>query len=54
MLYKRYHNEIVGLLKITKEAYYKKYFQENKKTVKPYGVVSMKSSKTIPLSQWLK
>ena len=27
MLYKRYRNKIVDLLKITKEAYYKNYFQ---------------------------
>ena len=31
MLYKRYRNKIVDLLKITKEAYYKNYFQENRK-----------------------
>ena len=31
MLYKWYHNKIVDLLKITKKAYYKKYFQENRK-----------------------
>ena len=31
MLYKRYHSKIVDLLKITKEAYYKKYFQKNRK-----------------------
>ena len=31
MLYKRYCNKIVDLLKITKEAYYKNYFQENRK-----------------------
>ena len=31
MLYKRCCNKIVDLLKITKEAYYKKYFQENRK-----------------------
>ena len=31
MLYKRYCNKIVDLLQITKEAYYKKYFQENRK-----------------------
>ena len=35
MLYKRYRNKIVDLLKITKEAYYKKYFQENKKNSRP-------------------
>ena len=31
MLYKRYRNKIVDLLKITKEAYHKNYFQENRK-----------------------
>ena len=31
ILYKRYHNKILDLLKITKEAYYKKFFQENRK-----------------------
>ena len=31
MLYKRYRNKIVDLLKITKEAYYKNYIQENRK-----------------------
>ena len=31
MLYKRYRNKIVDLLKITKEAFYKKFFQENRK-----------------------
>ena len=35
MLYKRYRNKIADLLKITKEAYYKKYFQENKKNSRP-------------------
>ena len=33
MLYKRYHNKIVDLFKITKEAYYKNYFQENRNQV---------------------
>ena len=31
MLFKRYRKKIVDLLKITKEAYYKNYIQENKK-----------------------
>ena len=31
MLYRRYRNKIVDLPKITKEAYYKNYFQENRK-----------------------
>ena len=31
MLYKRNHIKIVDLLKITKEAYYKDHFQENRK-----------------------
>ena len=31
MLYKSYCNKVVDLLKITKEAYYKRYFQENRK-----------------------
>ena len=31
MLFKRYRNKIVDLLKITKEAYYKNYIQENRK-----------------------
>ena len=31
MLFKRYHNKIVDLLKITKEDYYKNYIQENRK-----------------------
>ena len=31
MFYKRYCNKIADLLKITKETYYKNYFQENRK-----------------------
>ena len=31
MLFKRYRNKIVDLLKITKEDYYKNYIQENRK-----------------------
>ena len=31
MLYKRYRKKIAELLKITNEAYYKNYFQENRK-----------------------
>ena len=31
MLYRRYRNKIVDLPKITKEAYYKNCFQENRK-----------------------
>ena len=37
MLYKRYHNKIVDPSKITKEAYYKKYFQENRKNSRGAG-----------------
>ena len=53
MLYKRYRNKIVDLLKITKEAYYKKYFQENRKNSRALWsginqiIYAKKSSKTI-------
>ena len=56
MLYKRYRNKIVDLLKITKEVYYKKYFQENWKNLRALSsrinqiIYSKKSSKTIPPS----
>ena len=56
MLYKRYRNKIVDLLKITKEAYYKNYFQENRKNSRALWsgineiIYSKKSSKTIPPS----
>ena len=56
MLYKRYCNKIVDLLKITIEAYYKNYFQENRKNSWPLWsdineiIYSKKSSKTIPPS----
>ena len=56
MLYKRYRNKIVDLLKITKEAYYKNYFQENRKNSRGLWsgineiIYSKKSSKTIPPS----
>ena len=56
MLYKRYHNKIADLLKITKEAYYKNYFQENRKNSQALWsdineiIYSKKSSKTIPPS----
>ena len=56
MLYKRHRNKIVDLLKITKEAYYKKYFQENRKNSRALWsgineiIYSKKSSKTIPPS----
>ena len=55
MLYKRYHNKIADLLKITKEAY-KNYFQENRKSSQALWsgineiIYSKKSSKTIPPS----
>ena len=55
MLYKRYHNKIADLLKITKEAY-KNYFQENRKNSQALWsgineiIYSKKSSKTIPPS----
>ena len=59
MLYKRCCNKIVDLLKITKEAYYKKYFQENRKNSWALWsgineiIYSKKSSKTIlPSSIW--
>ena len=56
MLFKRYRNKIVDLLKITKEAYYKNYFQENRKNSRALWsrineiIYSKKSSKTIPPS----
>ena len=56
MLYKRYRNKIVDLLKITKEAYYKNCFQENRKNSRALWsgineiIYSKKSSKTIPPS----
>ena len=56
MLYKRYRNKIVDLLKITKEAYYKNYFQESRKNSRALWsgineiIYSKKSSKTIPPS----
>ena len=44
MFYKRYCNKVVDLLKITKEAYYKKEKtgKNTGKTLEPCGVVSMK------------
>ena len=56
MLYKSYRNKVVDLLKITKEAYYKKYFQENWKNSPALWsgineiICSKKISKTIPPS----
>ena len=56
MFYKRYRNKIVDLLKITKEAFYKKFFQENRKNSWALWsginviIYSKKSSKTIPPS----
>ena len=56
MLYKRYRSKIVDLLKITKEAYYEKYFQENRKNSRALWsgiseiIYSKESSKTIPPS----
>ena len=56
MLYKRYRNKIVDLLKIATEAYYKKCFQENRKNSRALWsginqiIYSKKSSKTIPPS----
>ena len=56
MLYKRYRNKIVDLLKIAMEAYYKKYFQENRKNSRALWsginqiIYSKKSSKIIPPS----
>ena len=44
IFYKRYCNKVVDLLKITKEAYYKKEKTEKNtgKTLEPCGVASMK------------
>ena len=56
MLCKRYRQKIVVLLKITKEAYYKNHFQENRKNSRALWsgineiIYSKKSSKTIPPS----
>ena len=50
MLYKRNHNKIVDLLKITKEAYYKDHFQENRKNSWALWSGIKKSSKKIPPS----
>ena len=56
ILYKRYCNKIVNILKITKEAYYKKYFQKDRKQPRALQsgineiIYSKKSSKTIPPS----
>ena len=56
MLYKRYRNKIVDLLKITKEAYYKDYFQENRTNSRALCsgineiIYSKKSSNIIPPS----
>ena len=56
MLYKRYRSKIVDLLKITKEAYYEKYFQENRKNSRALWsriseiIYSKESSKAIPPS----
>ena len=53
MLYRRYRNKIVDLPKITKEAYYKNCFQENRKNSRALQsgvneiIYSKKSSKTI-------
>ena len=60
MLYKRYHSKIVDLLKITKEAYYKKYFQKNRKNSQALQsgineiIYSKKNSKIIPSSIFVK
>ena len=56
MLCKRYRQKIVVLLKITKEAYDKNHFQENRKNSRALWsgineiIFSKKSSKTIPQS----
>ena len=56
MLYERYRNKILDLSEITKEAYYKKCFQENRKNSQALWsginevLYSKKSSKTIPPS----
>ena len=38
MLYKRYRNKIVDLLKITKEAYYKNHFQKKQEKLSSFMV----------------
>ena len=56
MLHKRYCNKMLNILKITKEAYYKKYFQNNRKKPRALWsgineiIYSKNSSKTIPPS----
>ena len=56
MLYSRYRNKIIDLLKITKKAYYKICFQKNRKPSRALWsgineiIYSKKSSKTIPPS----
>ena len=56
MLNSRYRNKIIDLLKITKKAYYKIYFQKNRKPSRALWsgineiIYSKKSSKTIPPS----
>ena len=56
MLYERYRKKILDLSEITKEAYYKKCFQENRKNSQALWsginevLYSKKSSKTIPPS----
>ena len=56
MLYKRYRNKIVDLLKITKELIIKSFFQENRKSSRALWsgineiIYSKKSNKTVPLS----
>ena len=56
MLCKRYRSKVIDLLQITKEAYYKRYSQENRKNSRALWsganeiIYSKKSSKTIPPS----
>ena len=53
---KRYRSKVIDFLKITKEAYYKRYSQKNRKNFRALWsgvneiIYSKKSSKTIPPS----
>ena len=42
-LTKKYRNKIVDQLKVGKQTHYKKYFEENKRTAKLFGIAFMKS-----------
>ena len=40
--FKKYRNQIINLLRVSKQTHYNKYFEETKITAELYGLVSMK------------